>query len=244
MGRLAKGSGARLIGGMTESSASLADAPSGLARSFKGAIWGATVLLVAIAAVRGHGLVAFCAFSAMALALLPRGFSLVSGLRMPGGLGTGVLLYSMAALILGEMAGFYTWLPWWDVALHLVASAALAMLGMALCLLVTAGGRPRTAVWLLAVLAFSFAMMVGAMWELLEFAIDHFFGTNAQRSGLPDTMGDVIANLLGATYGAVAAHGYLSHGRRWPLSGLLAQFCSLNPVIYGRWSGPPLLRER
>ena len=226
-----------------ESSASLAAEPRGLVRIFKVATWGAAALLALLAAAQGHGLVAFCALSAVALALLPRGFSLISGLRMPGGLGTGVLVYALAALILGEMAGFYTRLPWWDVALHLVAAAALAMLGMALCLLVTAGGRPRTAVWLLAVLAFSFAMMVGAMWELLEFAIDHFFGTNAQRSGLPDTMGDVIANLVGATYGAVAAHGYLSHGRRWPLSGLLAQFCALNPVFYGDWRGPPLSKR-
>ena len=229
---------------MTDSSAPIVPEPSGLARVVKGTIWGLAVLLAVAAAALGQGLVAFCAISAMVLALLPWGFSLVSGLRMPGGLGTGVLLYSLAALILGEMAGFYTWLPWWDVALHLVAAAALAVLGMALVLLVTAGGPPRTAVWLMAVLAFSFAMMVGAMWELLEFTIDHFLGTNAQRSGLPDTMGDVIANLVGAAYGAVATHGYLSHGRRWPLSGLLAQFCGLNPVIYGRWSGPPLLRER
>ena len=229
---------------MTETAASLPAEPSGFTRALKATLWAGAVVLALIAAARGDGLVTFCAVSAMVLALLPRGFSLISGLRMPPGLATGVLAYSLCALVLGEMVGFYTTFGWWDVALHLVAAAVLSVLGMALCLLVTAGGSPRTAIWLLAVLAFSFSMMVGAMWELLEFAIDFFFGTNAQRSGLPDTMGDTIANLVGATYGAVAAHGYLSHGRRWPLSGLLAQFCSLNPVIYGRWSGPPVLRER
>ena len=229
---------------MTETATPMPTAPSGVTRVIKGALWGGTVVLVLVASAQGDSLVAFCALSAMVLALLPRGFTAVSGLRMPSGLATGVLVYSLCALVLGEMVGFYTTFGWWDVALHLVAAAALAVLGMALCLLVTAGGRPRTAVWLLAVLAFAFAMMVGAMWELLEFAIDFVFGTNAQRSGLPDTMGDIGANLIGALYGAVAAHGYLCHGRRWPLSGLLAQFCALNPVIYGQWRGPPLLRQR
>ena len=95
----------------------------------------------------------------------------------------------------GNLAPFMKRNPIWPSTFPKV----LSVLGMALCLLVTAGGSPRTAIWLLAVLAFSFSMMVGAMWELLEFAIDFFFGTNAQRSGLPDTMGDTIANLLDDT---------------------------------------------
>ena len=243
MRHLANGHGARLIAAMTESSAPLPAAASGPARLFKGAIWAGTVALALVAAARGSGLVAFCALSAMVLALLPRGFTLISGVRMPSGLATGVLAYSLAALVAGEMGGLYATTAWWDVALHLVAAAALAVLGMALALLPTAGASPRTAIWLLATLAFAFAMMVGAMWELLEFAIDTFFGTNAQRSGLPDTMGDIIANLVGATYGAVAAHAFLTRGRRWPLSGLLAQFCALNPVFYGDWRGPPLSKR-
>ena len=228
---------------MTDSSAPMPAEASGLSRALKGAIWTASVLLALVAVGMGEPLVAFCAVSAMVLALLPRAFTLISGVRTPSGLATGILLYSLAALVAGEMGGLYATTAWWDVALHLVAAAALAMLGMALALLPTAGASPRTAIWLLATLAFAFSMMVGAMWELLEFAIDFFFGTNAQRSGLPDTMGDTIANLVGATYGAVAAHLYLTTGRRWPLSGLLAQFCALNPVFYGDWRGPPLSKR-
>ena len=234
---------ARFIGHMTDSSAPLPAEASGPARIAKGAFWSGTVVFALVAAGRGDVMVAFCALSAMVLALLPRGFTLISGVRMPSGLATGVLVFSLAALVAGEMGGLYATTAWWDVALHLVAAAALAVLGMALALLPTAGASPRTAIWLLATLAFSFAMMVGAMWELLEFTIDFFFGTHAQRSGLPDTMGDIFANLVGATYGALAAHVYLTHGRRWPLSGLLAQFCALNPVFYGDWRGPPLSKR-
>lgn len=96
---------------------------------------------------------------------------------------------------------------------------------------------------MLSVLAFGFAMMVGAMWELLEFTLDTVFGTNAQDGGNIDTMGDIVANAVGALWGAVAAHVAAGTGRRLPPGGLLLDFVTLNPVIYGAWRGPLTLRE-
>ncbi|MCP1170599.1 hypothetical protein NHG85_19015, partial [Limimaricola sp. ASW11-118] len=96
---------------------------------------------------------------------------------------------------------------------------------------------PRTAGWILGLLGVGFAALVGACWELFEFSIDAIFGTNAQRSGLPDTMGDVAVNIMGASYGALAAQRRLWRGTRLPLSGLLVEFCARNEIIYGAWSG-------
>lgn len=90
---------------------------------------------------------------------------------------------------------------------------------------------------MLAILAFGFAMMVGAMWELMEFSLDATFGTFTQRSGLPDPMGDVAVNMLGATVGAVAAHAHVARGARWPLAGLLGDFMDLNVSVYP-WRRP------
>ena len=48
------------------------------------------------------------------------------------------------------------------------------------------------------IFAFSFSMMLGAMWEIFEYAMDTGFGHNMQKSGLVDTMEDFIACFLGS----------------------------------------------
>ncbi|WP_235924181.1 hypothetical protein [Pseudoroseicyclus tamaricis] len=203
------------------------------------ALWAVAVALVVLGLVTGQTVMWIGSAGAIALALLLPLYTRVSGIEMPPGLATGVLVFSLCAFVLGEHAGAYTTLGWWDIVLHLLASAVLALVGLALVLLNTEGAPPRTGLWIGAVLGVGFAALVGGAWELLEFSIDAIFGTNAQRSGLPDTMGDVLTNLAGATYGAVAGRLVLRRGLRLPLSGLLVAFCARNPVIYGAWPGVP-----
>ena len=202
------------------------------------AFW--TICCAALLAAAALGFWTHAAVGAACLALaglLPL-FSRVSGLDVPFRLTAGVLLFCAAALLFGELADGYEAAPWWDLMLHVVSAAALGVVGLALALLPTAGARPRTAVWILSTLAFGFAMMVGALWEVMEFALDQTFGFNTQDTGLPDTMWDVIANAAGAVLGVVAGHAALCHGTRWPLGGLLLDWVGRNPVIYGLWTGP------
>lgn len=215
--------------------------PTTLPRSI---LWGGAGLIAAAGALSAQPLLTLAALGAMALALLLPLYTRVSGIVMPPGLSTGVLGFCLAAFVLGEAAGLYRDSAVWDLLLHALASAVLALAGVAMALLPTAGAPPRTAAWVLGVLAVGFAALVGAAWELFEFSIDQVFGTNAQRSGLPDTMGDVAANLAGAVYGAMAGIVRLSTGARWPLSGLLAEFCARNPIIYGDWRPRPFARPR
>ncbi|CTQ34587.1 hypothetical protein [Jannaschia rubra] len=218
---------------MTHPSASPLGTPRPAARPVLRALpWAAVALASGAGAVLGDWQFAWVAAACAGLALLPKAFTAVSGIVFPAGFTTGILIFCAAALLAGEWGGLYVTLWWWDLALHLVASSVLAVVGMALAMTATGGARPRVAVWVLAVLAFAFSMMVGAMWELMEFSIDAIFGTNAQRSGLPDTMGDQAVNLLGATLGAVAGHARVDRGARWPLARLLGRFMADNPVLY------------
>ncbi len=43
-----------------------------------------------------------------------------------------------------------------------------------------------------------FAVSMGVFWEFIEFGIDSFLGTNMQRSGLTDTMWDLLMDFTGA----------------------------------------------
>ncbi len=176
--------------------------------------------------------------SCVALAALLPIFTLISGLRFPRRLVVGVAVFTLGALLFGELANGYETFPWWDMALHVGSAAVLSVAGMGLALLPTAGAAPRTGIWVLAVLAFGFSMMVGAMWELMEFTLDQTFGTNTQDSGLIDTMTDIVANLVGAVFGAVASHLAVTRGTRVPPAALLLDFLDANPVIYGGWDGP------
>ena len=207
----------------------------GTATVLRALLWGAVAATGVVALLQDAAVIAICATSTLILAALPRGFTAVSGLRFPPGFSTGVLVYTAAALLLGEMAGFYVRLPWWDLALHVVVAAVLAQAGWALALLLTAGGPPRTGLWIASILAVGFAMMVGAMWELLEFTIDLVFDTNAQRSGLVDSMTDLIADLAGGVLGAAAVQLRLGSGRRVPGSGLAIEWMRLNPIVYCAW---------
>ena len=200
--------------------------------------WGAAALIAAHGALSGQGILLIGGAGAMALAALLPLYTRLSGIVLPPALAPGVLAFCLCAFVLGEAGGLYRTSAVWDLMLHFTASAVLALVGVALALLPTAGAAPRTAWWIIGLLGTGFAALVGGAWELLEFGIDATFGTNAQRSGLPDTMGDVATNIAGACYGVAAALRRLRGRARWPLSGLLVEFCARNPVIYGDWTDP------
>ena len=208
------------------------------------AIWLLVAGIGVAALSRGAPVTAFCAASSLFLAAMPRAFTALSGLRFPAGLSTGVLVFVAAALLAGEMGGLYETTAWFDVALHLWAAAVLAQVGWALVLLMTAGAPPAVPLWVGAVVAFAVSMMIGALWEVFEFAIDATFGTRAQRSGLPDTMTDLIADAAGAFYGAVAVQRHLKRGDGWIGHGLVVEWMRLNPLVYGEWPRWSALAEQ
>ncbi|WP_375262683.1 hypothetical protein [Palleronia sp.] len=206
-------------------------------------VWAGALVALALGIVTGDTLLILGAGGAIAMALLPVFYSKLSGIVIPDGLREGILVFCLAAFVAGEWGGLYKDDLVWDTTLHVVASAVLAMTGYALALLATAGAPPRTGLWILSLLAVGLASTVGAIWELFEATVDALFGTNAQRSGLPDTMGDIAANLVGAIYGAVAGQIALRTGRRLPLSGLLLAALRRNPVVFGAYPGVPFPRH-
>jgi hypothetical protein len=52
--------------------------------------------------------------------------------------------------------------------------------------------------FLISLFALSFAVLMGVFWEIFEFGMDYFFGFTMQKSGLVDTMTDLMMDLGGA----------------------------------------------
>ena len=72
--------------------------------------------------------------------------------------------------------------------------------------------RIRIAPIYVAVISFGTAVTLGTMWEIFEFLMDLSLGLNMQRSGLTDTMTDLMVNAAGALAAAAIGYYYVRHG--------------------------------
>lgn len=118
------------------------------------------------------------------------------------------ILFIFASLFLGEVRGYYTRFWWWDALLHASSGFLLGIVGFLLVYalnqkeLGNLGLRPS----FVALFAFTFSLSLGALWEIFEFGMDQIFGLNMQKSGLVDTMWDLIVDTLGAA--TISIMGY------------------------------------
>ena len=137
-------------------------------------------------------------------------------------------------LFLGEVFDFYERLWWWDVAMHGAAAIGFGLVGFVLVFMMFQGDRFAAPPFAVAVFAFCFAIAIGSAWEVFEFAMDEIFGLNMQKSGLRDTMGDLIVNALGALIGAGTGYAYLKGRASRGLGLIIDEFVQRNPKFFRR----------
>lgn len=162
-----------------------------------------------VAALRGVWPAVFVTFAALALTFLPGQVANRVGLRLPPSFLAAIALFVLATLYLGEVQDFYDRFWWWDLVLHFGSAMGFGILGFLLVFMLFQGDRYAAPPWALGVLSFCLAMTVGALWEIFEYAMDTLFGFNMMKSGLPDTMGDLIVDAVGAALAALAGVVYL-----------------------------------
>ena len=144
--------------------------------------------------------------------------------------GTMSVIYTgfiFAALFLGTLMNFYDIFPFWDDMLHFFSGITLAILGFAILDIMQKQTPQRISAVGVAIFALCFAMALGKLWEIYEFLIDYFLGTNTQRfmdsDGVPfvgqealmDTMIDMIFNTAGAIIASIWGYRRLK-GKGWP----------------------------
>lgn len=152
------------------------------------------------------------------------------------------IAFIFAALFLGETRDYYGRFWWWDLALHTTSGVLLGILGFLLVYVLN--GIPQLDLHLrpgfVAFFAFCFALTVGALWEVFEFAMDKLAGMNMQKpflgdpSGLTDTMWDLIVDALGALLIAVSGYLYMKWGMNSPVERLIRRFIAGNPRLFRR----------
>ncbi len=142
-----------------------------------------------------------------------------------------------ASLFLGEVRGYFVRFWWWDIVLHAGSGFLLGIVGFLLVFVLNQ--KDDIAVQLkpgfVALFAFVFSLGLGTLWEIFEFGMDQLFGLNMQKSGLIDTMWDLIVDAGGALVIALLGYSYLKQAgvnsflERWIL-----HFIGANPRLFGR----------
>lgn len=146
------------------------------------------------------------------------------------------ILFIFASLFLGEVRGYYLRFWWWDVVLHIGSGLLLGLVGFLLVYVLNQTDRISLHLKpsFVALFAFTFAMTGGAVWEIFEFGVDSFFGTNMQKSGLRDTMWDLIVDAFGALTMAILGYLYMRRGWGSPIFRSVESFVRSNPRMFKR----------
>lgn len=183
---------------------------------------GVMAVELAILAVSGNWMHVFLVAAVMVATLAPEMLRDRLPVEIPSEVQIVATLFVFATLFLGEVRDYYERLWWWDQALHTTAGLMFGLLGF---LIVYALNESRSAQLqmrpaFVALFAFMFALGIGNLWEIFEYAMDELFGLTMQKptpgdpSGLTDTMWDLIVNAVGAAAVSLVGWRYIRRSRR------------------------------
>ena len=189
---------------------------------------------IIISPFRQEWLTLFLSSAALLLTFLPAIIRRNFKVYLPVELEFLVILFVYASLYLGEIHAYYTLFWWWDLVLHSGSSILLGITGFILVYVLNQEKRVHINMrpGFVALFAFTFALAIGATWEIFEFGIDGFFGLSMQKSGLVDTMWDMIVNAGGALLVAVVGYFYVKGGRKMLVDRFVYRFVKKNPNLF------------
>ena len=172
----------------------------------------------------------------VSLAVVGRRF----GVNIPAEFQLLAMLFVFATLFLGEIRDYYQRIWWWDIALHTGSGLLLGIVGFLLVYVLNQSRRIDIYLrpGFVALFAFMFAVTVGALWEIFEFAMDMLFGLNMQKpmagdpSGLTDTMWDLIVDAGGALVISFLGWRYMERNTESFIENWIRKFIERNPSLF------------
>lgn len=153
-------------------------------------------------------------------------------IKIPMAFTSAIIVFTYFTLFLGEIGNFYERLWWWDVFLHGGAAIGFGLIGFIFMFMLFGGDKYAAPPIAIAWFAFCFGITIGVIWEIFEFGMDQLFHMNMQKSGLVDTMYDLMVDALGAGLGSTAGYFYLKG--RWfgGLARMIDQFVRENRDLF------------
>ena len=192
-------------------------------------VMAAELLLLALEGEWQH---VFLVAAVMAGTLAPELLRRQLPVEIPSEVQIAAILFVFAAIFLGEVRDYYERIWWWDLALHGTAGLLMGLLGFLIVFVLNESRNVQLKMrpGFVALFAFAFALAIGNIWEIFEFAMDRIFGLTMQKptpgdpSGLTDTMHDLIVNLIGAAVVSLIGWRYIRRARRRHVDTWAARF--------------------
>lgn len=139
--------------------------------------------------------VALC-IATLVLFLMPSLLARRLKVDLPNTLEVIVYLFIFSSTILGEIQNFYGVFPYWDTMLHTLNGFLCAAIGFSLVDILNNHDNFHITMTpgFVALVAFSFSMTVGVMWEFGEFAVDRYLSKDMQKDRIVNKISSVKLN--------------------------------------------------
>lgn len=191
------------------------------------------VVLAIVSLTRGDYEAAGIATIGLALSVVPQLIIRKLNLRLPLLYELVVLGFIVASVMLGEFFGAYDRFGWWDSMLHLSSGVIIGYIGYMILFTLYHQNKLQVSASIIAFLTFSVSMMIAALWEVFEFAVDEILGATMQR-GNTDTMIDIVLAMLGSLIATLAAYWHHRWPETSPLRHQLREFTTRNRHLVAR----------
>ncbi len=146
-----------------------------------------------------------------------------------------VVVFISFSLFLGELRDYYLLFWWWDLLLHSISSIVLAFIGFLILYVLYTEKKIAAKPITIMMFSFCFAVAIGTLWEIVEFSLDSTIGLNMQKSGLQDTMWDLIVDSISAFVVSLAGFFYIKgKSSGFFFRPIVERFVAMNPNMFKR----------
>lgn len=94
-----------------------------------------------------------------------------------------IVAFIVCGIVLGEVENFFVRFPYWDTILHTVNGVVCAALSLSLVVILNKQDKLlfRLSPVFLMIVAVSFSMLIGVLWEFFEFGVDRILKKDMQK---------------------------------------------------------------
>lgn len=160
-----------------------------------------------------------------------------------------IVVFIVCGIVLGEIANFFVLFPYWDTVLHTLNGIVCAALSLSLVVLLNKQEKVlfRLSPIFLMLVAISFAMLIGVLWEFFEFSVDCTLNKDMQKDtwiqeintvSLSGSTGEVVkifpVERVSINNGEIILDGYLDIGLFDTMEDLFVTF--IGAVAFNLWA--------